>query len=411
MAPWRNLILTLSALLALFANPGRALPAPNGNEIAGIRDALANAEKQHQETYAASKFAEAIEAARAGLALAERGGTLADKVMFTRHLAYDNFLMGDNESAIEYSQRLLEFAEALNDNRIRAQAHRYLSQIYETLEDDARCRSHAERSLAFAKLAGDEDIRIYALTAIGVSDARAGRFDAAIRAFDESRAHWLNKKRPWNAINSLVNLADVAIARNDLSGALNRYEEIFTERVANKDQSGQVRAMAAIGNLLRRLGRAPEALPRLLAARPLAEAIGSHRVLAEFYGSLAQVQEACRDFAAALATERLVADEREKLGSERARLRATELEARLDLAQKQQAIDQLRSVIAVNEAKVRMANADLAQVRAFNIAVLDGALALGAIGVAAWLVRRYRLRHRRLVNAITAATGSRPPFE
>ena len=196
-----------------------------------------------------------------------------------------------------------------------------------------------------------------------------------------------------------------------MANALKRYEEIYAARLANNDRSGQVRAIAAIANLLRRLGRADEALPRLAATRVLAESIGSHRVLAEYYDSLAHVQEARRDFAAALATERLLADEREKLGSERARLRATELEARLGLVQKQQAIDQLRSIIAVNEAKVRMVNADLAQVRAFNIAVLDGIIALVVIALAGWLVWRYRMRHRRLIDAVTAATGSRPPFQ
>lgn len=244
-------------------------------------------------------------------------------------------------------------------------------------------------------------MRIYALTSIGLSDARAGRYDAALRAFEESRAHWQKQKRAWNVANSLVNIADVMDARGDLPGALKRYEEILAARIENKDRSGQVRAIAAIGGLLRRLGRAEEALPRLEAARPLAESIGSHRVLAEFYVSLAQVQEARKDFAGALATERRLADEREKLGSEGARLRATELEARLELVQKQQAIDQLHTIIAVNEAKVRMVNADLAQVRAFNIAVIDGVVALAVIAVSAWLVWLYRSRHKKLVDRMS----------
>ena len=401
MVFWRKISPGFFATFFALGLPIFAQRAPEKPDAKGVRDSLANAEAQHRDAYAASKFAEAIAAARGGLALADKAGTIADQVQFVRHLAYDNWLTGDLDSALDYSQRLLDCAETLNDNRIRAQGHRYLSQIFETIEDDARSRSHAEQSMRFAQRAGDEDLRIFALTAIGQSDARAKHYEAALRAFEESRAYWQKLKRPWNAINSLVNIADVAIARGDLSGALKRYEEILAARIENKDYSGQVRAVATVADLLRQLGRADEALPRLVATRELAESIGSHRVLAEFYGSLARVQEARQDLANALSAERVAASERELLGSERARLRATELEARLELVQKQEAINQLHSIIAVNEAKVRMANADLVQARAFRIAVIDGAIAIAVIGVAGWLVLRYRARHKRLVAAVS----------
>lgn len=143
------------ALFGLTAVVAWAQPAPSASEVAGARDALANAETAHRDAYAASKFAEAITASRGGLALAERAGTIQDKIQFIRHLAYDNWLMGDNESAFDYCQKLLECAEQVNDNRIRAQAHRYLTQIYETMGDDARARTHAEQSMHFAQLSGD----------------------------------------------------------------------------------------------------------------------------------------------------------------------------------------------------------------------------------------------------------------
>ncbi len=413
MISWRQFSRLVIATLALGAVALRAQP-PAPAEVPdplGVRDALANAEKEHRDTYAASKFAEAITAARGGLALSERAGTLADQIQFIRHLAYDYFLMGDTDSAIEYSQRLLECAELQDDNRIRAQSHRYLSQIYDAMEDDARARAHAEKALHFAQLAGDEDVRIYALTVVGQSEARARHYGAALRAFEECHAYWVKQRRPWNAVNSLVNIADVAEARGDLAGALKRYEEILAARIANKDLSGQVRAVSAIASLLRRLGRADEALPRLLATRALAESIGGHRILAEFYTTLAQVQEARRDFAAALASERLAAAERQQLSSDRARLRATELESRLDLLQKQQAIDQLRTQVAVNEARLRATASDLAQVRSFRIAVIDGLVVFGVIIVAGLIVWRYRVRTHRLHAAVASALNPRPAPE
>jgi tetratricopeptide (TPR) repeat protein len=287
-----------------------------------------------------------------------------------------------------------------NDNRIRSQSHRYLSQVYETMGDDVRARSHADDAFRFAQLAGDEDVRIYALTAIGQSEARARHYDAALRAFEESSAYWKKNNRPWNAGNSLVNIADVSVARGDLPDALKRYQEILAARIASNDLSGRVHAVAVIAGLLRQLGRADEALAGLNAVRSPAEAMGSHRILNELYTTIAQVQEARRDFSAALAMERLAANEREQLISARARLRATELEARLDVVQKQEAINQLRTAVAVNEARLRAAAADLAQVRSFRIAIIDGVVAFAVIVVSVWAVLRYRARTKRLHAAV-----------
>lgn len=394
------------ALVALFRY---ALPAVAAPDPRGVRDALANAEEQHRQAYVTSKFADAITAARGGLALAERAGTLPDQIQFVRHLAYDNWLMGDNDSALDYSQRLLDYAERLKDNRIRSQGNRYLSQIYETMQDNARALSHAKLALQFAQLAGDEEVRIYALTAVGESEACAHHYDAALRAFEECHTYWQKHSRPWNAINSLTNLADVAEARGDLPAALKSYEEIVPARIASKDPSGQVRAVAAMANILRRLGRNDEALARLTATRSLAEMTGGHRILVEYYESLAQAQEAAHDFPAALASARLAATEREALTSERARLRATELEARLELLQKQEAIAQLRTTVAVNEAHLRAAVANLAQARSFRIAVIDGTVAIIVVSLATWIALRYRARTKRLQAAVSKAVQASSP--
>jgi lipase chaperone LimK len=171
-----------------------------------------------------------------------------------------------------------------------------------------------------------------------------------------------------------------------------------------------VRAVSVIASLLRRLGRPGEALPRLVAVRSLAESIGGRRILSEFYASLAQTQEALGDYAGALATERLAATQHEQLTSERARLRSTELEARLDLLQKEQAIDQLRSTVAIHEARLREAAADLAHVRSFRIAILDGLAAFAVATLSGILVWRYRSRTKRLHAAALQALRSSSPI-
>ena len=400
----RSIFLAALALAGPLTPIAHAQPAAPRPDAAVVRTTLDNAEREHRENYQASKFAEAIAAARGGLALAEQAGTLTDQVQFIRHLAYDYLLMGDNDSALDYSQRLLECADTLNDNRIRAQSHRYLSQIYDSMEDDARSRSHAESALRFARLAGDEDVRIYALTVVGQSEARARHFDAALRVFEEAHAYWEKHNRPWNAVNSLVNIAGVVDARGDLPDALKRYEEILAARVANKDLSGQVQAVSAIASLLRRLGRADEALPRLAATRALAESIGGHRLLAEFYGNLAQVQEARHDFAAALTAERLAAAEREQLSGERARLRAGELETRLNLAEKQQAIDRLIREMSRREAEFRAQETKRTYAAELRLGIFGG-LFLAGVFVVIIVVQHFQLRSARRA---TAAVPSGP---
>src|SRR5476651_29969 len=77
---WRKISLGFFAALFASALPLFAQPAPQKPDPRGVRDSLATAEAQHREAYEASKFADAIAAARGGLALAERAGTIADKV-------------------------------------------------------------------------------------------------------------------------------------------------------------------------------------------------------------------------------------------------------------------------------------------------------------------------------------------
>ena len=204
-----KLVLLLVSTIALRAQPTIVTSQPvklSPPDTAAVRETLDTAEKQHRDAYQATKFADAIAAARGGLALADQAGTLNDQLQFVRHLAYDYWLMGDNDSAFEYCQRMLELADKLNDDRTRSQGHRYLSQIYGTLGDDRRAKEHADTALRFAEVAKDEDVRIYALTEVGLAEARARHYDAALRDFEECHTYWQKQKRPWNAANSLRNL-------------------------------------------------------------------------------------------------------------------------------------------------------------------------------------------------------------
>ncbi len=337
---FRRLLSSSLVALAVFITVGRAANSPTFNSA--LRAALDTAEANHKAAYANADFPAAIAFSRGGLEQAQQGGSLTDQVPFIRHLAYDYWLMGDTGLAFDYSQRLLEFAGILNDERLHSQGHRYLSIIYDTMGDTANSRVHAEQALRHARRTTDERIYTFALQALAVCQVKQGELDAAERSFETNRLYWQKMNDRWNAANSLANIADIADARGDLARALQLYEEIYATRVTVKDRRGQVRALSAIASLLRRLHQPDEALARLEIARPLAETIGGHRILTEYFKTLAQVQEDRGDFAAALAAERVAQAEHEELAGQRARLHAADIEARLELMRKQQTVSRLQ---------------------------------------------------------------------
>lgn len=402
MMLFRRLLLGSFCVFAVHLAAGRAAPSPTFNTA--LRAALDTAEANHKAAYAAADFPAAIAFSRGGLEQAQQGGSIADQVPFIRHLAYDYWLMGDTGLAFHYSQRLLEFAAILNDERLHSQGHRYLSITYDTMGDTPNSRAHAEQALIHAKRTTDERIYTFALQALAVCQVKQGELDAAERAFETNRRYWEKMNDRWNAANSLANIADIADARGDLARALLLYEEIYATRVAVKDRRGQVRALSAIASLLRRQHRPEDALTRLQTARPLADTIGGHRILAEYYKVLAQVQEDRGDFAAALVAERIAQSEHEELAGERSRLHAADLEARLDLMRKQQTISRLQRTNA------ELGTSDAVNGRTYLIwiGLIDAFFLISVVVGAVSLVIHYRRHAERQVEAALRRSRQAP---
>jgi signal transduction histidine kinase len=372
-------------------------------KAASLDTSLAIIEARHQELYRAADYSAAIAAAREGLALAEQSGSPRQQGPFLRHLAYDYWLMGETDLALDYSQRLIETAEKLGDKLLLAQAHRYLSISYAAMGDFARARPQAETTLRLAETAGEPTLVALARQDVAINQMKAGNFAAARATFEEVRTFWEQQGNRWNAYNTLANLADLSEAEGDLPTALSLYEKIYAVRVELADRRGQVRALSALASLLLKLHRSDEALVRLATARPLALAIGGHRLLAEFHSAVARTQEARRDFGAALSAERQAAAEREQFAGERARLRASDLAGRLDTVQKQRSIDALIRDKVVQDADLRAKEAELAHARFLRFALLDGLILVALAFAGVVLLQRTRLRAERRILAETRA--------
>ena len=384
----------LLVLPGVFLTVARAVP---------IAEQLAAAESRHETAYRAADYPTAVAAALEGLGIAAQSASLRDQVPFLRHLAYDYWLIGDSELALDYSQRVLTAAEKLHDNTLRAVGHRYLGLAYFSMGNFAQSRPQTEEALRFAKASGDADVIASIKLHLGNELAKARDVAGARQLFEEVLAHWEKKGNPRNASNAQANLADLAEQQGDLPAAIALYEKIYAVRVEANDRRGQVRALCALAGLLVKTGRAEEASAKLATARPLVESIGGFRLLHEFHSSVAQVQEARGDYQAALVAERLAVAALQQVIGERARLHAADLAERLELSRHERTIAALTQEKDLQAAQLHAREAELARARdrALWITV---ASALGFAALIAVVVsHRLRLRTERRALAESEA--------
>lgn len=374
-------------------------------EEARMRDHLTpELEAQAQardEAFFTADYAASIKASRAGLARAEALGRVVDQQFFLRNLAYDHWLMGNLEAAIDYAQRLKLLAEQSDSPLVLSRAHRLLSEINDTLRDFPRAREHAERAVALAQGASARGVRMFGLACLGRCAMHAGDFRTARRHFTMVLQHW-EKSSPWNAANARRNLAELAEAGGDLRGALALYDQTSAELSAVGDRRGLARTYYMAASLLRRMGRVADSLARLDLARPLAESIGGHQVLAEFNEELSLGLEAKGDFSGALVAQRQAQRARDALRVAQATVRASDFDARQAIAAKQHAIETLNrqkteqaEALRVQQAELRARAAELERARVVRWS-LAGGLSVGALALGVVIVaQRSRLRAER----------------
>lgn len=374
-------------------------------EEARMRDHLTpELEAQAQardEAFFTADYAASIKASSAGLARAEALGRVVDQQFFLRNLAYDHWLMGNLELAIDYAQRLKQLAEQSDSPLALSRAHRLLSEINDTLRDLPRAREHAEQAVALAQGPSARGVRMFGLACLGRCAMRAGDFTAARRHFTAVLKHW-DRNSPWNAANARRNLAELAEAEGDLPGALALYDRTAAELTAVGDRRGLARTHYMTASLLRRMGRIDQSLARLEQAKPLAENIGGHQVLAEFNEELSLGLEAKGDFSGALAAQRRAQQARDALRAAQAAVRASDFDARQAIAAKQRSIEALdrqkteqAEALRLQQAELRARAAELERARVVRWS-LAGGLALGALALGVVIVaQRSRLRAER----------------
>ncbi len=370
---------------------------------------LTERERDRARYYNAEDYLSAIAASQAGLRRAEEIESREDQMLFLRHLAYDHWLVGSTEAAIAHAQRLLQLATELKSDANRSRAHRYLSQIYDTLNDGERSLTHAQDALAAAAQAKNNTLRIWAIQSLGRCALRAKDFSGAAAKFEEVRQYWQRTAVPLNVSHAVRDLAEVAQASGDLPLALSFYQRLIGSFETQKARRSLALALCRTATLLRRLDRVPEASEHLERARPLVLEIKGHSLLVEFHTELAAILELKRDFAGALAAERVATREREAMAGAQAQVRAADREAREQIATKQRSIERLaaeknaqtadlrarEAEVHAQQADLHARDAELVRARVVRWSIAGGAFAAAtALGVVIF-TQRGRLHAER----------------
>jgi tetratricopeptide (TPR) repeat protein len=332
-------LLTLCGVRAQSSAPFAIIP-PN-TPLTPYEQSIADQRKVADAFYARAQYTEAIAACKAGIDLATANNNPGDQAAFLWQIAYDYWLLGDLPNALEYAQRGLRIADEFPEDRRRSALLRMIGVVYHSMGDLVRARDYSSQALTLAEHSNLDRERANALTTLGNISLKQGDTPAARKNFELALSLFQRNGTARTQANALVNIADVEEAEHNLPKALATQEKVLAMRVASQDRRGQINSHRELARVLRSLNRLDEARAHLALARPLADEIGGHEVLAKLYEESVLVHEARGEFAQALKDQRLATAERDALSGERIRAHAAEIQARYELERHREAISRL----------------------------------------------------------------------
>jgi tetratricopeptide (TPR) repeat protein len=100
-----------------------------------------------------------------------------------------------------------------------------MSQLFAALGDDVRAIEASRNALEIARQVEIEQEAEFALIYLGQSLARLGRWDEAVRAYQDALD--ARSDQEWQSLDALAGLADVALQRGDPAQAMGYIEPIL----------------------------------------------------------------------------------------------------------------------------------------------------------------------------------------
>ncbi len=373
-------------------------------------------------------FSGALIQSRAALILAE---TLPDNLIrFNAHYLHGINLsvFGDLAGAIDHLLRALRLSDGQPSPRARYLALTGLGMTYDRLADFPQALRYKREALALAEQGTDEHAISLCAGNLANLEEKLGDLAAARRHYERALALTRrsgNRTETADIEESLIML-DFAEGKSD--SILAALDPILVQRRTLRGKIKLTNTLLNRAAVCQKLGRLDEALAHAEEARGYADAGESPRLRANAYRSLASVQEARGDLAAALAATRREFAEREAMAGEAAKTRAAELQTQFEAAKKDAELarlsreNELRAAeqraqeaqlarqaaeLRANTAELRAKDAELAHISLTRY-LLGTSLGAAILALAAVLAfQRYRARNeRRLLDETRRARDS-----
>lgn len=269
--------------------------------------------------YLQAEYDAASDSYRRGLALAVATPDPAGAAFARRGLGRVLAAQGDLAAALEMYDRVLADARAelQADSRLKSNvssALESIGEIYYRLGNTDRARAAYEEANGLARDDLDSGGRI--LSALGMTELVAGRFDAAFAAYSESRARFEQAKNPDGIARAWVGIGFSQAARDKFTEAIDAYRTAIALFEQKRNQDGVARAWLGLSRAQSGAGDDGAALDSAAKVATIADRIKSDELTwraAERSGDalrkLKRLDEATQAFErAAAAVDRLAAD-------------------------------------------------------------------------------------------------------
>ncbi len=323
--------------------------------------------------------------------------------------------VSDFDDALDLGLKMLRAAESGSD-------HEYLMFVYEMLSISHRglreadlALDYAARALAEAELTGVRGQIAARATWMGRLYRERGNFVEARRSLD--RAYAIRLKVPHRAAMADIEdeIAALDFAEGHWEQALATLNRVEVQRRSLRGKLSLTTLLIRKAEILTKLSRLDEARTAVDEAVGYANTINKPALSAAVYGRLSSVLAACGEYQAALEAIRTAYLAERENTNEVSRRHSVELQARYEVAKKD---DELARLARVNEARAataRIREAELArsqaeleatEVRSYyqRLALIAGLVATGAVLGTMVVASRTRLRaSRRILEETRAA--------
>ncbi len=339
--------------------------------------------KAQKNTYKEPELAEsyarqAHELARAENLIIEQGEAL-------RIIGGTFYIRGDYDLALENFLGARQIFDEAKDTLKLIRILSNLGLVYKSLEDYERSLAYYQMSLALTT-PRDSVVLSKVYNNIGVVHKRQKKFDSAAYYFNRSLGlkQGLGDKK--GVANTLTNLGNVASEKNDNMGAIRLFRRsLILEKELDYDE-GIAKNVNNIANAYLKLNEVDSAIYYALMGYEIGIKLKTKIQIKESSDILSTCYAAKRNFRQAYNYQQIYAQFKDSLSNESQSRKIGRLESKLQLAQQQSEIEQLKLANQLQASNLRASRNQI-----IWISVLCLTIVLAAVGIYFFRVRAYRV--------------------